>query len=237
MKKIILIIVTLIFLTGCEVKYDLVITDKETVKESFNVYVDNNEIYKSGVTIQEYLDYYSHLYLENEGYENFVVKGIEDKNVSRFLVKRNYSNLDDYIKSYSFKNLFNTASIERIGSYISFTTSNNTYLESIKNDEILSENNENYTYEINIKFYNEVVNHNADKIDEKNNIYTWTIDKNTIKNNIYFKIGPDVRYDVVIKDYIQNNIITISLIGGLLIILILFCGYVYVKIKKNNEID
>lgn len=237
MKKIILIIVTLIFLTGCEVKYDLVITDKETVKESFNVYVDNNEIYKSGMTIQEYLDYYSHLYLENEGYENFVVKGIEDKNVSRFLVKRNYSNLDDYIKSYSFKNLFNTASIERIGSYISFTTSNNTYLESIKNDEILSENNENYTYEINIKFYNEVVNHNADKIDEKNNIYTWTIDKNTIKNNIYFKIGPDVRYDVVIKDYIQNNIITISLIGGLLIILILFCGYVYVKIKKNNEID
>ena len=237
MKKIILIIVTLIFLTGCEVKYDLVITDKETVKESFNVYVDNNEIYKSGMTIQEYLDYYSHLYLENEGYENFVVKGIEDKNVSRFLVKRNYSNLDDYIKSYSFKNLFNTASIERIGSYISFTTSNNTYLESIKNDEILSENNENYTYEINIKFYNEVVNHNADKIDEKNNIYTWTIDKNTIKNNIYFKIGPDVRYDVVIKDYIQNNIITISLIGGLLIILILFCGYVYIKIKKNNEID
>ncbi len=237
MKKLIILVVTLLFLSGCEIKYDLLITDKEEVKESIYVYVPNETIADYNMSVPEFLDYYSNIYQVNEGYENFKVTSKEGKSVSYIKATRNYSSLDEYKNSYSFKSLFNTATIERIGKYVSFTTSENMFLESIKNDELVETSEANKTYEINIKFYNKVANHNADKVDEKNNIYTWNINKNTTKNNIYFKIGPDVRYDVMIMDYIQNNLLSIIIIGCLFIFVIVLSLYFYIKIKKNNEID
>ena len=236
MKKI-FILAVLILLTGCDVKYDLTITNKEEVKEKIYIYVDNKTIENSSMSKDEYLDYYSNLYLQNSGYENYKVNTKSDNKISSFIVTRKYSNLDDYVASVSFKNMFNNATIERIGSYTKFETSKNQFLESIKNDEIVSEDSKNNTYTINIKFYNEIVNHNADKVDKKSNIYTWIVNKNTTKDNLYFKIGPKVRYDVMILDYIQNNLISIIIIGGIILFILMTSLYIYIKIKKNNEID
>ena len=132
--------------------------------------------------------------------------------------------------------MFNSATIERVGSYISFTTSKNVYLENIKNDQLVSEQSKYDSFKISIKFYNKLANHNADEVDEKNNIYSWNIDENSTKDYIYFKISPDVRYDVMIKDIIQNNILLISIIGGISLLVIIFVLYVMIKMKKNNEI-
>lgn len=237
MKKLIILVIALLFLSGCEIKYDLVITDKEEIKENIYVYIPNENIAEYNMSVPEFLDYYSNVYLENEGYENFEVTSKEGKNVSYIKATRNYSSLDEYKNSYSFKNLFNTAVIERVGNYVSFTTSENMFLQSIKNNELVEMSEADKTYEINIKFYNEVANHNADKVDEKNNIYTWNINKNTTKDKIYFKIGPKVRYDVKIMDYIQNNLTTLIVIGSIFVLIIVTSIYFYIKVKKSNEID
>ena len=101
---------------------------------------------------------------------------------------------------------------------------------------MISEQSKYDSFKINIKFYNKLANHNADEVDEKNNIYSWNIDENSTKNFIYFKISPDIRYDVMIKDIIQNNILLISSIGALLLIIVILTLYVVIKIRKNNEI-
>lgn len=236
MKKIFIFFVILL-LTGCNVQYDLTITNKEEVREKFYVFIDNNTIDNSNMSKDEYLDYYSNLYLQNSGYENYKVDTKKGKDISSFIVTRNYENLNDYITSVSFKNMFYNATIERIGNYTSFETSKNQFLESIKNNEIVSEDMKKNTYTINIKFYNQVVNHNADEVDEKNNIYTWIVNKDTTKNTLYFKIGPKVRYDVMILDYIQNNLLLLSIIGIIILFILITSLYIYIKIKKNNEID
>ena len=237
MKKIIILVMSLLFLSGCEIKYDLLITDKEEVKESIYVYVPNETIADYNMSVPEFLDYYSNIYQANEGYENFKVTSKEGKSISYIKAIRNYSSLDEYKNSYSFKSLFNTATIERIGKYVSFTTSENMFLQSIKNNELVEMSEADKTYEINIKFYNEVANHNADKVDEKNNIYTWNINKNTTKDKIYFKIGPEVRYDVKIMDYIQSHLTTLIVIGSIFVFIIIISIYFYIKVKKSNEID
>ncbi len=236
MKKIFIFFVILL-LTGCNVQYDLTITNKEEVREKFYVFIDNNTIDNSNMSKDEYLDYYSNLYLQNSGYENYKVDTKKGKDISSFIVTRNYENLNDYITSVSFKNMFYNATIERIGNYTSFETSKNQFLESIKNNEIVSEDMKKNTYTINIKFYNQVVNHNADEVDEKNNIYTWIVNKDTTKNTLYFKIGPKVRYDVMILDYIQNNLLLLSIIGIIILFILITSLYIFIKIKKNNEID
>lgn len=237
MKKLIILVTLLLFLSGCEIKYNLLITDEEKIKETISVNIPNETIANYNMSIPEFLDYYSNIYQVNEGYENFKVTSKEGKIVSTITATRDYGSLDEYKNSYSFKSLFNTATIERIGKYVSFTTSENMFLQSIKNNELVESSEANKTYEISIKFYNEVANHNADKVDEKNNIYTWNINKNTTKDKIYFKIGPKVRYDVKIKDYITNHLFTIIFFGVLFISIIIVSLYFYIKIKKSDEID
>lgn len=237
MKKLIILVTLLLFLSGCEIKYNLLITDEEKIKETISVNIPNETIANYNMSIPEFLDYYSNIYQQNEGYENFNITSKEGKSISSITAIREYGSLDEYKNSYSFKSLFNTATIERIGKYVSFTTSENMFLQSIKNNELVESSEANKTYEISIKFYNEVANHNADKVDEKNNIYTWNINKNTTKDKIYFKIGPKVRYDVKIKDYITNHLFTIIFFGVLFISIIIVSLYFYIKIKKSDEID
>lgn len=235
MKKII-IFLAILFLTGCNVKYDLTITNKEEVKENFYVYIDNSKMLESYKTIDEYLDYYSNVYKENFSKENYNIKTKESSPQSYFLVKNKYKDLDEYTKSTSFLSLFSGATIERVGSYTTFTTATNTYLNSIKNDTLLSADAAEYQYTINIKFYNEVVDSNADKIDEKNNIYTWNIDKNTTKDFIYFKISSKVKYGVMIKDFIVSNIVSFIIILSAITIVSVSGIFIYIKARKNNEV-
>lgn len=235
MRKLI-ILFALLLLTGCDVKYNLVINNKQEVNEKIYVYIDEAMINQSNMSIDEYLDYYSNLYLENEGYKNFKITTKKNDTSGYFIVKNNYNDLNEYINSYSFKNMFNTATIETIGKYTTFKTSVNSYLENLKNDELVNDNMMNYNYTIKIKFYNEIVNHNADKVDEKNNVYTWYVNKDTTKEYIEFKIGPKVRYDVMIFDYIQNNYLIIGVVSLIFISVIIFGLYIVVKAKKNNEI-
>lgn len=234
MKKII-IILSILLMTGCSVNYDLTITDKEQIKEEFKIYIDNSEILQSYSSIDEYLDYYSNIYKENQGKE-YSIKTKESKPQSYFIVNNSYKNLDEYIASTSFLSMFNSANIERVGNYISFTTSTNSFLSSIKNNELLSEETANNTFKIRIKFYNEIASSNADSVDEKNNIYIWEVNKNTEKDYIYFKIGPKVKYNIIIKDFIKNNLAAIIITITSLIIVAIGGVYIYSKAKKNNEV-
>lgn len=235
MKKFILMLLVLL-MTGCSVQYNLTITDKEEVKEKFYVYVSNDKILQSYSSIDEYLDYYSNIYLQNQGNNNYNIKTKKSKPNSYFIVQREYKNLDDYITSNTFKSMFNSANIERVGKYTSFITSKNAYLESIKNDELISIDSKYENFKISIKFYNEVASSNADEIDKKNNIYTWFVSENDEDDYIYFKIGPKVKYNVVIMDYIQNNLASIIIIFSTIMV-VAFAGiYIYIRSKKNNEV-
>lgn len=235
MKKI-LILLILLCMTGCSVQYDLTITDKEEVKEKFVISISNDKMLSEYSSVEEYLDYYSNLYLQNEGYEDFNIDTKKSKPNSYFTVNNNYKNLDEYVQSISFKSMFDNAMIERIGNYTSFTTSKNAYLSSLKKNDIISEESKYDSFKISIKFYNEVTASNAEEIDEDNNIYTWIVSEDSATDYIYFKIGPKVKYGVVLMDYIQNNLASIIIITSTIVLLAVTITFIYIKSKKNNEV-
>lgn len=236
MKKKLLLILTIFLITGCTGKYDLTITDEEKVNEKIIISVLNDDIINLNYTIDEYLDNNSYVYKNNPIYSEYEIKTKKSNPNSHFIATRTYKNLDEYIKSNSFKSMFNTANIERTDKYITFTTTKNAYLQNIKNDQIVSNEYKYDSFEINIKFYNEVVDNNADKVDKSNNIYTWYVSEDSQKDIIYFKIGPKVKYFVKIKDIIVSNIASIIAVSLIFIIIGLSVLYVIIKSKKNNEI-
>jgi len=235
MKKI-LILISLLCLTGCSVQYDLTITDKQEVKEKFYVYVANEKMLKTHSSIDEYLDYYSNLYIQNEGYDKYKVTTKKSKPNSYFIVKNSYKDLNEYINSYSFKSMFDDATVEKIGKYTNFKTTKNAYLESIKNNQLISDDTKYDDFRISIKFYNEVVSSNADEIDENNNIYSWIVSEENENDYIQFKIGPKVKYNVMFKDYVQNNMASIITIGVVILSITTAVIIIYQKGKKNNEV-
>lgn len=234
MKRIIILLTLILLLTGCSVKYDITITDTEKIKEQITITVDNETALKSSNSLEEYLDYYSNIYTDNQGYGEFAVKTKKGKEFSKFIVKNTYNNLNDYTSSFSFLSMFNKASIERVGNYVTVTTSENEYLKTINGDEFLDEEFFYDDFQISIKFYNKVVNHNADYVDEKNNIYTWDVTKNNPKEYMTFKYSNEKRYDVIIKDWIMINLLPIIIIGTFLVFVIGFIIYILI-VRKNND--
>ncbi len=235
MKKL-LIALSILLLTGCSVDYNLTVTNKGNVKEKFYVNVDNSKILESSTTIEEYLNTHAAMYAQNQGNQNYHIKTKKAKPSSYFLVTRDYKDLDEYITSNTFRSMFNSASIERLGDYTTFITSKNAYLQSILNDELVSEDSKYDDFKISIKFYNEVIDTNADVVDEKNNVYTWELNDDINNSYIYFKISSKVRHDVVILDYVKTNLIAIIAISTILVLLVSSVLYLYVKSKKNNEV-
>lgn len=234
MKRILVLLVSILLLTGCSVKYDITITDKEQIKEEMTITVDNKTAIEKSNSLDEYLDYYSNIYADNQGYGEFNVKTKKGKEFSKFIVKNTYGSLTDYTSSFSFRSMFNKAVIERVGNYVTFTTSENEYLKALNSAEYLDEEFFYEDFIINIKFYNKVVNHNADYVDEKNNIYTWEVTKNNPKDFITFKYSKEKRYDVIFKDWVMVNLLPIIIIGAFLIFAICFGIYIAI-VRKNND--
>lgn len=235
MKKILPFFLILL-VSGCSLKYDLTITDKKEVKEKFYLGVVNEEVTSYNYSIDEYLDHYKYIYSTSDNFKDYNIKTKKSNPQSYFIVNRNYKSIDDYIKSNSFLSMFDSATIESTDKYYEFKSGKNIYLSNLNNDSLLSETDKYDSVSISIKFYNEVVNSNADEVDKKNNIYTWYIDDNTTKDFIYFKTSKKVKYLVKIKDIIMDNILSITIISSIVIILLISIGYIVFKSKKNNEI-
>lgn len=237
MKKLLLVL-SIIFITGCSGEYNITITDEKKVEENFSISISNQKIYNSNYTIDEYLDHYSYVYSNSDNFKEYNITTKKSKLNSYFIVKRNYKDLQTYIKANTFKSMFVSAEIEDTGKYLEFTTSRNEYLYNLKNDMLISEEYKFENFEINIKFYNEVINHNADKVDKSNNIYTWYVDENEdIEDSfIHFKLGPRVLYIVKFKDYVMKNLTSIIIVSTIMLLIIFSILYILYKNKKNNEI-
>lgn len=234
MKKLLILLISILIFTGCSVNYDIVITDKEQVNEKITVSIDNEYALKKASSVDEFLDYYSELYKSDKKYNKFKTK--KGKEESKFIVTNSYPNLEDFVNSNSFLTMFSDASIEKVGNYVTFKTSNNEYLKQLNSNEFIDEEFYYDDFKINIKFYNKVVNSNADSIDEKNNIYTWDITKNNPKEYITFRFSNQKRYDIIIKDWIMVNLVPIIIIGSLLVVIAGVGIYISIVRKKNDRI-
>lgn len=237
MKKVLLVL-CIILLTGCSGEYNLTITDKKKVEENLIISISNEEILETNSSVEEYLDHYKYVYSTAENFKGYEIKTKKSKPNSYFKVRRNYKDLEQYVKSNSFKSMFIYADILDTGKYLEFTSSRNDYIYNYQNNMLISEEDKYDSFDINIKFYNEVVEHNADEVDEKNNIYTWHVDVNRSADDsfIHFKLGPKVLYLVKLKDYIMKNIITVIFISSIFGVIALILLYILYKNKKNNEI-
>lgn len=230
-KFFILAIFTIVF-TGCDVEYNLTIDNKKRVIEEVTVLEDNSNMLKYAGSVDEFLYEREQ---ENFYNSNYSYERIYNDNQSGLKVKNSYNSVDHYINSKIYKSLFESAKIVDDKKFYSFMTFGDYYRNNVFSTPLEAV----YRYKIdtitvNIKFYNVVNSHNADKVDEDNNTYTWYLKSSDLTKKIEFNLSDKVRSDIMIQNVLSKN--KVAIIISLIVITIIIIAIIkFNNVRKQNN--
>ena len=225
-KKIVIISLILFLITGCNVEYNLDLTD-DNFTENVNIYLDSS-------SSEESLNYY----LENDinaffdGDATYVYKKEKIENPLGMNLKFGYGDIASYSVSSFLKQCFNKTNISSDEEYI--------YISA---DEFLCQS---YDYEelnsavINFTTNHTVINHNANIV--RDGVYTWNLNSNFSKVSLKLKkvketenIQNQESDNKNVDNKKNNNFST----GIAIIIFIAFIGVIFLlaifKVKKQRR--
>ena len=224
MKKILLLISILLFITGCKVEYNLEINDTNILENVEMTGTDEffNNYYKSSKlnVVNMIFDEERKSILNNNGYEN----GIIDAEPPYVFANKEYDNITDYSNNtIFFKQYFEELNVVEKDGVISLKTKE---FIPINPDRI-----EQYDINasvISIKSSYKVLEHNASSYDKKNNIYMWFIEDTTTDFSINFTYDTNEKF-IPPKDEI-NWFMILAIVVFLILLII-----IYIFTNKKNK--
>lgn len=223
-NKIILLIVCLFLITGCDIKYDLVI-DNDSFKENVTMSFLKSQTDYNDVSI--YLSNKTPI-SNNVGETRFYNAKIEESNAYYNLIYNYNHDVDTIRQSYFITNCYPNFNIQNSDDKIAL--SSGTGFRCINGDDALQSD----SVEINITTKLKVLDNNADIVN--GNTYTWNIDKNNYQNK---------SLDMILQKSFDLNEVVVqseaSYLTGIIaafIVVILLVIFIFIKIKqrKNNKI-
>lgn len=222
MKKIVILILAIFLITGCSVKYNLVIKEDLSVEEeakltctedTFAVYYKTTKVN----VIKSFVDIYKDFLADN----NYQYE-LKEESTPYVLVTRKYNNPSDFVNN---SKLFNDYFDE-----VKYTENDNIKkIETIGFHENEVDNPDRFDVkelEITINCPYKVVNHNAKKVNKKTNTYYYEL--NEENNKILFE------YDTNTKFNPNSDLITTLLIC-LFIVIVSWIVIVYLNKKNKNK--
>ena len=217
MKKV-LMLISLLLLTGCTVNYELVI-DKDKIDEHITGTVTKEEsitdINETDIGMYDYLTHYEQyaLYNKNDAFYN---KQLEDKG-DYYNYDASYTYMGNFKDSNIINSCFENHLINETDDFYDIHLSGSfscLYVDKIN---------------VNIKSNMAVINNNADKVD--NNIYSWVIDESN-NVDILLTVSKNIESFTPNKEksiFTPYRIITFIL----LIVLIIISLFIY---KRKNSV-
>lgn len=236
-KKVLIIIGFILLLSGCTAKYDVVIKSDNSVSENLKITIPNSLFNDNP---KKEINNNIEAYKKTDNYGSYKFKEKVSKNFSYIEIQKNHSDLNSFILSPFVDELFQNVTIIQNEEFNTFQTVgfyNHEYLYGKESETIpnIRPDNSMEDVVVTIKLYNKVIETNADKKDEKNNIYTWNLDYENKEKSIYIKYSNDVRYDVIIKSFFMDNVIIITLIGTIFISILSVFIFIFIRNSSNNK--
>ena len=228
-KIILLMLVTFLF-SGCTVKYNLYINEDLSVNEEVVASEATNALRKNtgldtDVSVNLLLEAYKK---EDIKYNVSTIK--KDNSVST-TVSTSFKSLEDY-EDYFESDLVKEVNITKKDSYITLEYNQDEPLTSYSSRSLIYD-----TVIVNIEVPFKVYEHNADSV--SGNIYTWNIKKDEDLKNIKIKFNTKEtktsrKFDLGFFEIDVKYSVLFAL--GIVLVIAIIIGYVYMKNKKNNVI-
>ena len=195
MKKLIMMFVIVLLLTGCSVKYEIEIVDRK-IKETTSVvsssslsnkYVEGNtdgsEDNSELITYKQYLDI---VYKE----DSYALNDSDELKYKKTLINNNENIGIKYNYLYNLKNYQKSSNANMCYKYVKFYESGELYI--LSTDKVFNcfLNGDLDNVSIHLKTNHKVKENNADRVDGYN--YYWNVDKSNYENkSIYIELYKD----------------------------------------------
>lgn len=227
--KTVFLLIFLLFITGCSIDYKATVYSNNKIKEQAKFIGKNELILKNNDSLDLYLDSQMESYKNINIFSDYKFKKIIKEDFSYVDVSKTYRNLNQF-KSFSLINqLFEEITIEKSNNKTIFRASKSLLNLDDSPDPTF------FVEKINIKFrlHNEILKSNANFFDISKNTLEWNIDPNNVEE-IYFELGLNKKYDIILIDLISDNKITIGLLSLLLFIMLIISRKVYKNHIKSS---
>ena len=222
MKKIVMLLVMIFLVTGCAVKYNVVINEDLTLTEEakltgtsdfFDIYYKTT---KKNVLLSM-VDIYKDV-LDDNNYQYELV----DEEIPYVTVTKTYNSVNDYVKdSILFNDYFDEVKYIENGNIKKIET-----VGYNGNDIDNPDRFDVKELEISIKCPYKVTNHNAKEVNKQTNTYYYEL--NDENNKIM------IEYDTTSKFNPDNELITMIIVCIIIIIVSWIIAIVFVKKNKNK---
>ncbi len=221
MKKIIILLITIILLTGCNATYDITF-NKDNISDSIKVYTDSKIV--NNATNKQIETFSNELGNWERGYEYYKREIYTTDKITGYNYTYNF-NYEEYDAMSQLRKCYKDFELKYTKDTITLSTSNeflcSTYYKNIN------------SININISSEYEIINSNSDT--QKNNIHSWNINKNNSKNKpIKLTISKKNEYKEE-KINKKNKLNIKSLLTLIIFILLIIVLIIRKKDEKNKN--
>lgn len=228
-KKIILLILVMLLFSGCSVNYDLYVNSDLTVNEKVTAYEGADSLKtKTGQEAKAAANTFYDLY-KIDGV-NYSFSTVENNGLVTSITTTSFKSLEDY-EEYFKSDIVKEVNITKKDSNITIEYKQNVPLNDYSSRSLIYDD---ITVNLNIPF--KVTKHNADSV--KGNTYTWNINKDGKLKDIKITFNKDETSTSRVFDFgfFKINVkYSVLLVSGLVLVLLIIIGIVYIRNKKNNR--
>lgn len=237
MKKVLLMLSFLFLLTGCSASYELEIKEdkfsEKIILNDMNVSDDLMEVYLTNAMPFDYQET-SYLYYDKivKPYEIERTKGnkyYDLKSFGQYGIEANFSGkFSDYKYSNALHSTFNSVHVNNYEDYISIYGFDG--VSAFSNYSTLDR------IDVKIKVDKTVREHDADEVN--GNTYIWHFYKNNPEKSLYIEMDSNKVIVEQEKPKITKNInyVPFIILGGILVVVIVFGIYMKFKMNSVNKI-
>ena len=233
MKKIFILIVLLVLLTGCTGKYNINIKSNGKVEEKFEMTFDNSVVETND--IDAYFKDVISQYRKNNMYTSYKITKKTSKGKSTIYVSRTYNNMNDLVATSEILPIM-FEKISPNGQYGEYglVTTGEYYKEAAFEGDFDDEPFDKI--DITVSSQLKIISNNADKFDNKENKLYWKLDNEKNNFSLEFKFNNSKRYDIIIKDIAKTYLPFLIILVGIAIVVMIIVKYLRGKNKLNNKI-
>ena len=239
MKKISILLITLFFLSGCSIKYEIAINenlsvDEELVILEYNSVIISNERYMGGLSTDTKIDVdaaiKSLVNYHREKNPSYLFSPLKEDNKSGMKVVKNYTDISFLSNSFIPKELYKGLLIDTNSNIVKLSSILPNKIDDLFNaDSDITYDFEKFYVSISLPFV--VTKTNAEVIDKKNNIYLWSYDYGMTNKEVILEFDRTKKfsYEEMRSNYIAKIItyVIVVIVVGVII------GFVFLRKKPD----
>lgn len=228
MKKIILLIITLFMISGCSLKYNVLIDEEKSVTDYLSITIPSSLGATYFDTTREYLDYMYENKTEEYGISGYSKEYEIGNDFSTINMTKTYSSVESYLNSGIIKKLYSNISVLKDGDNTIVKLSGMNDIFGVVNSYDVSHEVEPFSIVLSSKYV--IEDDNSDQKNKFKGEYIWNFEADTFGKEIEFTITDKINTSAILNEKIGMFILP------MVILAILIIGYIiYAVFKKKAE--